>query len=131
MKLAKCRHQDLQIDIPLFSDIADEHNRIVGAKTFYKTVQGLYNLALFRQHIGLRIVVHKQTYKRLPQFADFIYHNFLFVAHVVFMQMETTGLAKENFDDLWIDPYDYNDELRPLQNSLFKICSFHHIFVPL
>lgn len=104
MKLAKCRHQDLQIDIPLFSDIADEHNRIVGAKTFYKTVQGLYNLALFRQRIGLRIVVHKQTYKRLPQFADFIYHNFPFVAQVAFMQMETTGLAKENFDDLWIDP---------------------------
>ena len=22
-------------------------------------------------------------------------------------------------------------KLRPLQNSLFKICSFHHIFVPL
>lgn len=77
MKLAKCHHHDLQIDIPLFSDIADEHNRIVGAKTFYKTIQGLYNLALFRQRIGLRIVVHKQTYKRLPQFADFIYHNFL------------------------------------------------------
>ena len=112
MKLAKCRHQNLQIDIPLFSDIAEEHNRIVGAKTFYKTVQGLYNLALFRQRIGLRIVVHKQTYKRLPQFADFIYHNFPFVAQVAFMQMETTGLAKENFDELWIDPYDYNNELR-------------------
>ena len=112
MKLAKCRHQDLQIDIPLFSDIAEEHNRIVGAKTFYKTVQGLYNLALFHQRIGLRMVIHKQTYKRLPQFADFIYHNFPFVAQIAFMQMETTGLAKENFDDLWIDPYDYNDELR-------------------
>lgn len=112
MKLAKCRHQDLQIDIPLFSDIAEEHNRIVGAKTFYKTVQGLYNLALFRLRIGLRIVVHKQTYKRLPQFADFIYHNFPFVAQVAFMQMETTGLAKENFNDLWIDPYDYNEQLR-------------------
>lgn len=112
MKLAKCRHHDLQIDIPLFSDIAEEHNRIVGAKTFYKTVQGLYNLALFRQRIGLRIVVHKQTYKRLPQFADFIYHNFPFVAQVAFMQMETTGLAKENFEELWIDPYDYNNELR-------------------
>jgi len=69
MKLAKCRHHDLQIDIPLFSDIAEEHNRIVGAKTFYKTVQGLYNLALFHQRIGIRIVVHKQTYKRLPQFS--------------------------------------------------------------
>lgn len=112
MKLAKCRHQDLQIDIPLFSDIADEHNRIVGAKTFYKTIQGLYNLALFHQRIGLRIVVHKQTYKRLPQFADFIYHNFPFVAQVAFMQMETIGLAKENIEELWIDPYDYNMELR-------------------
>lgn len=112
MKLAKCHHHDLQIDIPLFSDIAVEHNRIVGAKTFYKTIQGLYNLALFRQRIGLRIVVHKQTYKRLPQFADFIYHNFPFVVQVAFMQMETTGLAKENFDELWIDPYDYNSELR-------------------
>ena len=112
MKLAKCRHHDLQIDIPLFSDIAEEHNRIVGAKTFYKTVQGLYNLALFHQRIGIRIVVHKQTYKRLPQFADYIYHNFPFVAQVAFMQMETTGLAKENIDQLWIDPYDYNIELR-------------------
>lgn len=112
MKLAKCKHQDLQIDIPLFSDISEEHNRIVGAKTFYKTVQGLYNLALFRQRIGLRIVVHKQTYKRLPQFADFIYHNFPFAVQVAFMQMETTGLAKENLEELWIDPYDYNKELR-------------------
>ncbi|MDH6534817.1 His-Xaa-Ser system radical SAM maturase HxsC [Parabacteroides sp. 52] len=111
-KLAKCHHRDLQIDIPLFSDIAQEHNRIVGAKTFYKTVQGLYNLALFRQRIGLRIVVHKQTYKRLPQFADFIYHNFPFVSQVAFMQMETTGLAKDNIKELWIDPFDYNEQLR-------------------
>ena len=112
LKLAQCRHHDLQIDIPLFSDIAEEHNAVVGAKTFYKTVQGLYNLALFRQKIGLRVVIHKKTYKRLPQFADYIYHNFPFVSQVAFIQMETTGLAKENISDLWIDPYDYNEELR-------------------
>ena len=108
IKLAKCKHHNLQIDIPLFSDIAEKHNQIVGAKTFYKTVQGLYNLALFHQRIGLRIVIHKQTYKRLPKLADYIYHNFPFVAQVAFMQMESIGLAKENFDKLWIDPYDYN-----------------------
>lgn len=112
MELALCEHSDLQIDIPLFSDIAEIHNHIVGAQTFYKTVQGLYNLALFRQRIGIRIVIHKLTYKRLPQFADFIYHNFPFVSQIAFMQMETTGLAKENIDKLWIDPYDYNKELR-------------------
>ena len=112
MKLAMCRHHDLQIDVPIFSDIADEHNRIVGAKTFYKTVQGLYNLALFHQRIGLRIVVHKQTYQRLPQLADYIYHNFPFVSQVAFLQMETTGSAEANLDELWIDPYDYNEELK-------------------
>ena len=111
MKLAMCNCRDLQVDIPIFSDIADEHNRIVGAKTFYKTVRGLYNLALFRIQIGIRIVVHRQTYKRLPQLADFIYHNFPFVSQVAFLQMETTGMAEENLEDLWIDPHDYNKEL--------------------
>ena len=111
-QLALCNHHDIQIDIPIFSDIAEIHNHIVGAKTFYKTVQGLYNLALFRQRIGLRVVVHKQTYKRLPQLADYIYHNFPFVCQVAFMQMETTGLAESNLEQLWIDPFDYRDELR-------------------
>lgn len=112
MKLAMCKHHDLQIDVPIFSDIADEHNYIVGAKTFYKTVQGLYNLALFNQRIGLRVVIHKLTYMRLPQLADFIYHNFPFVSQVAFMQMETTGNAYTNLDELWIDPFDYNEELK-------------------
>lgn len=111
-KLAACNHHDLQIDIPIFSDIASLHNHIVGAKTFYRTVQGLYNLAQFGQQIGLRVVIHKQTYNRLPQLADYIYHNFPFVTQVAFMQMETTGLAETNLKDLWIDPYDYNNELR-------------------
>lgn len=111
-KLALCNHHDLQIDIPIFSDIAEEHNRIVGANTFYKTVQGLYKLALLHQKIGLRIVVHKQTYKRLPQLADYIYHNFPFVSQVAFLQMETIGMAEENLKELWIDPYDYNNELK-------------------
>lgn len=75
-------------------------------------MQGLYNLAQFGQQIGLRVVIHKQTYKRLPQLADYIYHNFPFVTQVAFMQMETTGLAETNLKDLWIDPYDYNNELR-------------------
>lgn len=111
-KLAACGHHDLQIDVPIFSDIADEHNRIVGANTFYKTVQGLYNLALFKQRIGLRVVVNKQTYKRLPQLADYIYHNFPFVSQVAFLQMETTGYAEQNLNQVWIDPYEYNEELK-------------------
>lgn len=112
MNLAMCGCQDLQVDVPIFSDIAEIHNHIVGTKTFYKTIQGLYNLALFHVQIGLRIVVHKQTYNRLPQLADYIYHNFPFVSQVAFLQMETTGMAEKNIKELWIDPYDYNEELK-------------------
>ena len=75
-------------------------------------MQGIYNLATLNQKIGLRIVIHKQTYKRLPQLADYIYRNFPFVCQVAFLQMETTGLAAENLEDLWIDPYEYNKELQ-------------------
>lgn len=110
-KLANCTHPNLQIDVPIFSDIAEEHDRIVGANTFYKTVEGLYNLALYKQQIGIRIVIHKLTYKRLPQLAEYIYHNFPFVCQVAFMQMETIGYAEDNIAKLWIDPADYNDEL--------------------
>jgi len=110
-KLARLHHRDLQIDIPLFSDVAEIHNKIVGAPTFYKTVQGLYNLAQLRQQIGIRVVVQRLNYKRLPQLADFIYHNFPFVAQVAFMQMEMVGMALSNKDEVWIDPFDYNREL--------------------
>ena len=110
-KLALCLHPDLQIDVPIFSDVPSEHNRIVGAKTFYKTVEGLYNLALFHQRVGLRIVVHKQTYRRLPQLAEYIYRNFPFVSQVAFLQMETIGIQDADLPSLWIDPYDYNEQL--------------------
>lgn len=110
-KLAACKCKDLQIDIPLFSDISSIHNQIVGANTFYKTVEGLYNLAKYKQRIGIRVVVHKKTYERLPQLAEFIYRNFPFVAQVAFLQMETIGIAEENLSDIWIDPYEYNKSL--------------------
>lgn len=117
-KLADCNHHNLQIDVPIFSDIPKEHNAIVGANTFYKTVKGLYNLALYKQRIGIRIVIHKLTFKRLPQLAEYIYHNFPFVSQVAFMQMETIGYAEDNISKLWIDPADYNKELEEAINIL-------------
>lgn len=111
-KLAACAKKTLQIDVPIFSDIPELHNEIVGASTFYKTVQGLYNLATYHINIGLRIVIHKKTYKRLVDLANYIYRNFPFVTQVAFMQLETTGMAERSIEDLWIDPFDYNNELQ-------------------
>lgn len=117
-KIVLCNIRDLQVDIPLFAAIPSIHNQIVGAKTFYKTLDGIYNLAKHQVDIGIRIVIHKLTYKRLKELSYFIYHNMPFVKQVAFMQMETLGLAKQNIEQLWIDPYDYKDELSAAINFL-------------
>ncbi len=111
-RLAAVRHPNLRIEVPLYADTDTEHNRIVGAATFYQTVQGLYNLARLHLSIGIRIVIHRQTYQRLPQVAEFIYRNFPFACHVMFMHLEPTGYAAQNIKKIWIDPYDCNFALQ-------------------
>ena len=110
-RFAKAIKQDLVVDIPLYSDIDTIHNSIVRTNSFYKTIMGIYNLAKFKIKIGIRIVIHKMNYDRLPELSEYIYSNFPFVYHVAFMQMEPMGFANNNLTDLWIDPVDYNNEL--------------------
>ena len=120
-QLIEVGHPDLLICIPLYADNDKEHDRIVGAKgSFYETLKGIKNLALFRQKIEIRNVIHALTYRRLPRFAEFIYHNFPFVIHVALMGMETTGLALKNLKALWIDPIDYMTELKSAVRYLHR-----------
>lgn len=103
---------NLTIEIPLYSDIDEHHDFIVGANgSFYETIEGLHNLALLKQPVGLRTVLHSKTIPRLVQYSEFIYRNLPFVFQVAFMGMETTGIAKDNLDDLWVDPYNYQEIL--------------------
>ena len=111
-QFADIGHPDLQVEIPLYADTDTEHNHIVGAGTFYQTIQGLHNLARLRLRTGLRIVIHRQTVSRLPQLAEFIYRNFPFVWHVMFMHMEPVGWAADHIQELWVDPYDCNSDLQ-------------------
>jgi len=94
--------------IPIYADTDLEHDFIMQRKnSFQDTIQGLYNLEAFEQSIELRVVVFSHNFKRLPQIADFFYHNFPFVMHIAFMGIELEGLAKENRKKLWISPLDY------------------------
>jgi hypothetical protein len=63
-------------------------------------------------------VIHLQTYRRLPQLADFITRNFPFAAHVALMGMEMFGFVNKNLQELWIDPYDYQAELLEATETL-------------
>lgn len=120
-RLVDVGHPDLCICIPLYADNDKEHDRIMGAKgSFYETVKGITNLALFRQRIEIRNVIHALTYERLSQYADFIYRNFPFLVHVALMGMETTGLALKNLEKLWIDPTEYMSQLKSAVMELHR-----------
>jgi len=43
--------------------------------------------------------------------AEYIYRNCTFVEHIALMGLENIGYAPRNMKELWIDPYDYQEEL--------------------
>ena len=111
-KIAAIPDLKLLCAIPVYSDVAPLHDYIVQAKgAFAETVKGLHNLARYQLPVEIRVVLHKQTIPRLLPLVEFIYRNFPFVNHVALMGLENMGYVKNNWDLLWIDPVDYQDEL--------------------
>jgi hypothetical protein len=72
---------------------------------------GLQNLARFRERIEIRVVVNRLNAHRLESIATFIQRNLPFIYHCAFMGMEITGLACDNYADVWIEPFEYRDQL--------------------
>lgn len=124
-------HPDLMVGIPIYSDISDRHDYVVQADgAFDETIRGVLNLKRERQRVEIRVVIHKQTYARLPQLAEFLARNLLFVDHVALMGLEIMGFTRANLDLLWIDPTEYQRELkqavRTLARSGMKVSIYNH-----
>jgi len=100
------------VGIPVYSDDPSRHDYVVQARgAFDETIQGILNLKRLNQRVEIRVVIHKQTYEGLPNLAEFIARNLLFVDRVALMALEITGFTRANLESLWIDPYDYRDIL--------------------
>lgn len=111
-QLAGIGHKDLMLGIPLYSDVSHIHDFVVQADgAFDETIRGILNLKRHSQKVEIRVVIHKQTYSRLPQLAEFIGRNLQFVDHVALMGLEITGFTRANLSELWIDPPEYSDQL--------------------
>lgn len=111
-KYAEVGHQDVMVGIPVYSDDPARHDYVVQAKgAFDETIRGILNLKRFNQKVEIRVVVHKQTCENLPQLAEFIARNLLFVDHVALMGLEMTGFTRANLASLWVDPVEYKDQL--------------------
>jgi His-Xaa-Ser system radical SAM maturase HxsC len=130
-EVAAIDHPNLMIGIPLYSDLAQRHDFVVQADgAFDQTVRGLMNLARCGVSVEIRIVLHRETVDRLPQFARFVARNFPFVDHVAFMGLEMMGFVRRNLEALWIDPVAYQDPLRRavdhLQRHGLNVSIYNH-----
>ncbi len=118
-RLGEIGHPDVMLGIPLYADVDTIHDYVVQARgAFDETVVGIYNLAECGVPIEIRVVLHAQTYRRLPQLSEFIYRNFPFVSHVALMGLEMFGYTNANLAQLWVDPVDYQPQLRAATMSL-------------
>lgn len=114
-------HPDLMFGIPIYSDIPHIHDFVVQADGAYdETILGILNLKKHKQRVEIRVVIHKQTFERLPQLANFIARNLLFVDHVALMGLEIMGFTRANLDELWVDPTEYQEQLSEAVNILAR-----------
>lgn len=112
VKFAQLQHPNISLGIPLYSDCATEHDYVVQARNaFDQTVTGLHQAARNGIRTEIRVVLHRLTIPRLVKLAEYIYRNFPFVEHVALMGLEHTGYTPRNIEKLWIDPFNYQDEL--------------------
>lgn len=111
-KFGEIDHPDCYLGIPLYSDDPVLHDYIVQSEgAFDKTIKGILNLKQNNQKVELRVVLHKLSIERLESLAEFIVRNLLFVDQVALMGLEMMGFTRANLDKLWIDQYDYRDNL--------------------
>lgn len=111
-RVAEVHHAGLIFGVPIYSDLAGDHDYVVQARgAFDQTIRGLQNLARYGVRVEIRVVVHRATYRRLPQLAEFITRNLCFAEHVALMGLEMIGYTRRNLAGVWIDPVEYQREL--------------------
>lgn len=111
-RIAAVGLSDLMFGIPLYSADPETHNFVVqAANAFDETLRGIVNLKNSGVPVEIRVVMHRYTIPGLVDLANFVATNLTFVDHVAFMGLEATGFAKSNWNDLWIDPRQYQGEL--------------------
>ncbi len=111
--IADVHHPDLILGVPIYSDVAYEHDFIVQARgAFDETVKGILNAARCGLQVELRIVISRLNCKTLKGLAGFIARNFPFTCNVALMGLEPVGFGRANLNEVWIDPVDYGEYLR-------------------
>jgi len=128
-RYAAVDHPGLMVGIPLYAPESSLHDFVVQAVgAFDETIRGILNLASLRQRVELRVVIQRHNVAILASLAEFVARNLPFVEQVSLMGLEMTGFARSNYDDVWIDPADYQRELREATQILADSRVFVRIY---
>ena len=129
--ISRIENPRMVFGVPLYSDYYQQHDFIVQSKNaFDQTMLGFHNMARYGLRLELRIVLHKQSYERLPKLAKYIFMNLPFIEHVAFMGLEYTGYVSGNSNLLWMEPHEYENQLEEavlLLNSLGMTVSIYNL----
>ena len=98
--------------IPLYADNDIEHDAITGVEgSFAETIAGIHHLVRHQCHVEIRIVIVRQNFARLEDLSHFLFWNLPFAVHIAFMGMETSGVAADNLERIWVEPKEYAGSL--------------------
>ena len=111
----------LVVAVPLHGSDAELHDRISRAPgSFRQTCQGISNLLANKVAVELRIVVSQLNARRLTDIASFIADRFPDVLTVNFIGLETLGNCAKNFRQVYIDPSESWQHIRPAARILMQ-----------
>lgn len=105
-------HQQIVWGIPIYGSTPqqhDYHTQVLGS--FNKTMHGLYNLGHVGAQIELRVVLTRPIIENIVELSEFIARNLPFVSTVALMGLEPTGFARTNYEAVWCDLNEYQEEL--------------------
>ena len=112
------RKRELVLGIPLYATNANIHDTLVVAQgAWHDTVQGLINLSHSEIGVELRFIPTKFNVDELPEIIPFVSKYFGNRFFVSVMNLEATGWAKKNWNDLYLSPARYGDKLSTIRKQ--------------
>ncbi|MEG2095190.1 MAG: radical SAM protein [Alistipes sp.] len=88
---------DFELTTAFHSHLAEEHDKVTGVKgSFEKSLKGIYNLINAGVNVTIKHIINGFSYKKLPEFAQWIYSTFPDSVSWIMCNMDVCGEALKN-----------------------------------
>lgn len=110
--LSEAKDMNISFGIPLYSSHKEIHDELVGHNGAYEeTIMGIVNAGNLGINIELRIIPTKINYLHFHNIVELCARVFSNINQISIMNLEPVGWAKKNWDNLYISPDKYIENL--------------------